>query len=129
MSLMVDSGLNSLHDKLNDEDKNGGIEGPSQFTAYFVEITSSNSVAFTLAWCYLLHVIKQKDRYHLLSVLVRMNYFIFFENLWRNCKKVLIVNSNVHTNLNEDMIIAVAIAVEAIANEPENNIGALTERI
>lgn len=64
MSLMVDSGLNSLHDKLNDEDKNGGIEGPSQFTAYFVEITSSNSVAFTLAWCYLLHVIKQKDRYY-----------------------------------------------------------------
>lgn len=81
MSLMVDSGLNSLHDKLNDEDKNGGIEGPSQFTTYFVEITSSNSVAFTLAWCYLLHVIKQKDRY-----VVRKNYyFILFENLWRNC--------------------------------------------
>ena len=62
MSLMVDSSLNSLHNKLSDKDKNGDMEDPTQFTDYFVEITASNAVAFTLAWCYLLHVIKQKDR-------------------------------------------------------------------
>ena len=39
-----------------------------------------------------------------------------------------IVNSNFHTNLNEDMIVAVAMAAQAIANKPENNIGALTEQ-
>ena len=64
MSLMVDSSLQSLDNKLSDSDENGDVQGPAQFTDYFVEITSSNSVAFTLAWCYLLHVIKQKDRYY-----------------------------------------------------------------
>lgn len=62
MSLMVDSSLQSLGNKLADRDDNGDVESPEQFIDYFVEITSSNSVAFTLAWCYLLHVIKQKDR-------------------------------------------------------------------
>ena len=85
MSLMVDSGLNSLHDKLNDEDKNGGIEGPSQFTAYFVEITSSNSVAFTLAWCYLLHVIKQKDRYYFT---ISCGQEELFHSLWKSLEKL-----------------------------------------
>ena len=63
MSLMVDSSLHVLGNKLVDkEDTSGDDEGPIQFIDYFVEITSSNSVAFTLSWCYLLHVIKQKDR-------------------------------------------------------------------
>ena len=63
MSLMVDSNLHSLGNKLSDADENGDTKGPAQFIDYFVEITSTNSVAFTLAWCYLLHVIKQRDRY------------------------------------------------------------------
>lgn len=62
MSLMVDSTLHTLGNKLVDKDDTGDVEGPIQFIDYFVEITSSNSVAFTLSWCYLLHVIKQKDR-------------------------------------------------------------------
>ena len=62
MSLMVDSSLHSLGNKLADKDDNDDFKGPVQFIDYFVEITSSNSVAFTLSWCYLLHVIKQKDR-------------------------------------------------------------------
>ena len=62
MSLMVDSNLHSLGNKLSDKDENGDKEGPAHFTEYFVEITSTNSVAFTVAWCYLLHIIKQKDR-------------------------------------------------------------------
>ena len=63
MSLMVDSNPHSLDNKLSNQDENGDAEGPAQFTDYFVEITSSNLVPFTLAWCYLLHVIKQKDRH------------------------------------------------------------------
>lgn len=63
MSLMVDSNLHSFGNKTCDTDENSAAaEGPLQFLDYFVEITSTNSVAFTLAWCYLLHVIKQKDR-------------------------------------------------------------------
>ena len=63
MSLMVDSNLHSIGNKTCDTDENGAAaEGPLQFLGYFIEITSTNSVAFTLAWCYLLHVIKQKDR-------------------------------------------------------------------
>ncbi|KAJ7334424.1 hypothetical protein OS493_014738 [Desmophyllum pertusum] len=69
MSLMVDSSLQSLGNKLADRDDNGDVESPEQFIDYFVEITSSNSVAFTLAWCYLLHVIKQKDRQTLVAIM------------------------------------------------------------
>lgn len=69
MSLMVDSNLHSLDNKVSNHDENGDAEGPTQFTDYFVEITSSNSVAFTLAWCYLLHIIKQKDRQTLTTIL------------------------------------------------------------
>ncbi|XP_067057201.1 negative elongation factor B-like [Acropora muricata] len=70
MSLMVDSNLHSIGNKTCDTDENGAAaEGPLQFLGYFVEITSTNSVAFTLAWCYLLHVIKQKDRHTLMTIL------------------------------------------------------------
>lgn len=62
MSLMVDSSLHSLHSKHHVDDDNADVEDPTQFTDYFAEITSANSVAFTLAWCYLLHVINQRDR-------------------------------------------------------------------
>ena len=64
MSIMVDSNLHSLGDKSSSADENGATaDAAEQFTDYFVEITSTNSVAFTLAWCYLLHVINQRDRY------------------------------------------------------------------
>ncbi|CAH3033818.1 unnamed protein product [Pocillopora meandrina] len=69
MSLMVDSSLHSLHNKHHVDDDNADVEDPIQFTDYFAEITSANSVAFTLAWCYLLHVINQRDRHTLVAIL------------------------------------------------------------
>ena len=66
MSLVVESSLSSLdvkHKDSTENAENGDNDSMDQFSGYFEQITTVNSVAFTLAWCYLLHVIKQKDRY------------------------------------------------------------------
>ena len=64
MSLMVDSTLHTLGErKSTAEEESGQAMAGEEHMASFMHLLSSSSVAFTLVWYYLLHAIKQRDRY------------------------------------------------------------------
>jgi len=62
MSLMVDSSLHCLTPKLPEDERHMELND-EQMQEVFVDTIASNPIAFSLAWYYLLHVLKQKDRY------------------------------------------------------------------
>ena len=62
MSLMVDSALDGLAPKLPQEERNMQL-GDEQMQEAFIDTIAASPIAFSLAWYFLLHVVKQKDRY------------------------------------------------------------------
>jgi hypothetical protein len=63
MSLMVDNSLQSYSEKVPEEDieedlMSDGLEHAQEF----MHMLASDKVSFTLAWCYLLNLLKQKDK-------------------------------------------------------------------
>lgn len=63
MSLMVDNSLRSYNDKVPEEDIEDDLMSDGlRLAQEFMDMLASNKVAFTLAWCYLLNLLKQKDK-------------------------------------------------------------------
>ncbi|KAK3748650.1 hypothetical protein QZH41_015350 [Actinostola sp. cb2023] len=70
MSLMVDSSLRSYAEKVPEEDIEEELLVVGHKHAQdFMDMLATDNVAFTLAWCYLLSILKQKDKASLLHVL------------------------------------------------------------
>ncbi|EDO30397.1 predicted protein [Nematostella vectensis] len=63
MSLMVDSSLNTLNGKVPEDDIEEGLVSDGRHLAHhFMHMMVSNKVAFKLAWCFMLHLLHQKDK-------------------------------------------------------------------
>lgn len=63
MSLMVDTSLRQYNDKVPDDD----MEEELLTTGHkhgqeFMDMLATDKVAFSLSWCYLLNILKQKDK-------------------------------------------------------------------
>lgn len=64
MSLMVDSSLRTYTDKLPEDDMEEELMTVGHKHAQeFMDMLATDKVAFALSWCYLLSLLKQKDKY------------------------------------------------------------------